>query len=453
MRNKFVAAAIMIVGILPAGAQTLVFEGNTAPVFEEIPQSNTGLNRIYVLQSVNGVSASYAYNGQPPRWYRYSNLGGGFAEEIVSGITNADGVSTLAAVEGDMGYIIESGATRAYFYVIDYSRHPLHLVSVEPSLQQECESTSLTLDGEGDAIHYYTINGQQRTLSRDLTISYLTLDWDETASAFSQVDGVKTLDYLTPSVTVTPPAYCNTTFTLSGDRFLEFWGEEQSVSSNAFNPVALDVRTTAEQLKSDAEKEDDYVSNVISGANNSGLGGSAPAQIEFRAYGTDAMRHTEWQMSSDSGFEQITYRITSQDLDFTFREEGVTYVRFVGSNADGSCEAYSDVYEISIGDSELRCPNAFSPGASPGINDEWKVAYRSLTEFKCWIFDRYGTQMCYFDDPALGWDGRYKGKLVKPGVYYYVIQATGADGKKYKKSGDINIIRYKNAGSSSSATE
>ena len=33
-------------------------------------------------------------------------------------------------------------------------------------------------------------------------------------------------------------------------------------------------------------------------------------------------------------------------------------------------------------------------------------------------------------------------KPVRPGVYYYVIQATGADGKKYKKSGDINIIRH-----------
>ena len=34
--------------------------------------------------------------------------------------------------------------------------------------------------------------------------------------------------------------------------------------------------------------------------------------------------------------------------------------------------------------------------------------------------------------------------LVKPGVYYYVLEALGSDGKKYKLSGDINIIRYKN---------
>ena len=45
------------------------------------------------------------------------------------------------------------------------------------------------------------------------------------------------------------------------------------------------------------------------------------------------------------------------------------------------------------------------------------------------------------------------GKLVKPGVYYYVINATGADGKKYKKSGDINILRYKTYGNGQSAEE
>ena len=64
-------------------------------------------------------------------------------------------------------------------------------------------------------------------------------------------------------------------------------------------------------------------------------------------------------------------------------------------------------------------------------------------EFECWIFDRYGTQLYHFSDPEGGWDGKYRGKIVSPGVYYYVIKAKGADGKEYKRSGDINIIRSK----------
>ena len=37
-------------------------------------------------------------------------------------------------------------------------------------------------------------------------------------------------------------------------------------------------------------------------------------------------------------------------------------------------------------------------------------------------------------------DGKIGGKFVPSGVYYYVIKARGADGKKYNLSGDINII-------------
>ena len=97
-----------------------------------------------------------------------------------------------------------------------------------------------------------------------------------------------------------------------------------------------------------------------------------------------------------------------------------------------------------IGESRLEIPNAFSPGASPGVNDEWKVSYKSLVEFECHIFNRWGVKMCSFTDPALGWDGKYGCKLVPAGTYYYVIKARGSDGVEYKKSGDINIINYRN---------
>ena len=64
-------------------------------------------------------------------------------------------------------------------------------------------------------------------------------------------------------------------------------------------------------------------------------------------------------------------------------------------------------------------------------------------QFHCWIFNRWGNKIIEFSDPSQGWDGRYRGKLVDTGVYYYVIEARGADGKNYKLKGDINIIRYK----------
>jgi len=162
--------------------------------------------------------------------------------------------------------------------------------------------------------------------------------------------------------------------------------------------------------------------------------------------------HNEWQIARDQDFEHIDYRFNEQNLDYTFTEEGTYYVRFMGSNADGSCETAGETYTVGIGSSDLRIPNAFTPNED-GVNDVWKVAYRSLLEFSCTIFDRYGNELFHFKDPTQGWDGKYKGKYVKPGVYFYVIEAKGADGTRYKKGGDINLIRSKRYSNTSSTEQ
>ena len=100
----------------------------------------------------------------------------------------------------------------------------------------------------------------------------------------------------------------------------------------------------------------------------------------------------------------------------------------------------------------MKCPNAFSPGSSEGINDEWKVSYKSIISFECHIFNRWGVKVATLKNPEEGWNGKYNGKFVPAGVYYYVINAKGADGKTYKLKGDINIINFKknNTGNSPS---
>lgn len=142
-------------------------------------------------------------------------------------------------------------------------------------------------------------------------------------------------------------------------------------------------------------------------------------------------------------FTDIIVSETDPDFTYTFREAGNFFARFTAANADGSCLYVSDTYNVSIGESRLSCPNAFSPGDSEGVNDEWKVSYRSLVEFECHIFNRWGVHLATLTDPSQGWDGRYKGRLVDPGAYYYVVKARGADGKSYNLGGDINIIRRK----------
>ena len=92
--------------------------------------------------------------------------------------------------------------------------------------------------------------------------------------------------------------------------------------------------------------------------------------------------------------------------------------------------------------SSLLMPNAFSPNGD-GINDIYKPksGYQNITEFRAYIFNRWGQKLFEWTDPATGWDGTYKGSPVKDGVYFCLVKAKGADGKIYNFKKDVNLLR------------
>lgn len=434
-------AGLLLLGVGMMRGGTVSFAGSSLEVIEVTPERSTGLNKIYVVYDVKGVSATYtATTDNSVTWYKYSTLGGGYAEQL-NGVDVSGRQSTLSTLEGDMGYIVEEGTDRYYFWVVNYADHRLWLRELEAAQEQDCTASVLHLTMEGSPLHYYTINGRMQTLSQDIKLTYQTQEWNEDSQSYVYADAEKSFESVSETIRVTPPAYANTRFHISGDRFLKQWNWMQEAESNEVTAFAVDVRTYAEQAP---HTDGDTPSNEITDGTD-GLGGSAPADITFVAECTDAVIHHEWQMASDPDFENLIYRFNEKELNYVFREEGDTYVRYIGSNASGECEAYGDTYTVHIGDSQLKCPNAFSPGVSEGVNDIWKVSYRSIVDFECWIFNRHGEQLYHYTDPAGGWDGMRGGKPVKPGVYFYVIDAKGADGKHYKLSGDINIINYKSS--------
>ena len=430
--NRLIVSIFSFITIFAVNA-AISFTGTTHKVITEKPEASTGLNHIYVLNSLNGVQMIYtASTTSPVTWYKYSNLGGGYAEEV-AGVKQSGKTYTLNLTgSGDMGYIIEEGSNRYYCWVVDHSQHSLTLNSLEFATEQDCDMTELIFQGSAKRIVYYTINGQAKELNRDIKLTYNTLEYNETSETYDQVVAEKSFSYLNTAFRTNAPL-CNTEFTLTGDKYLKAWGMEESITSEYFNTLAVEAKTSATQTirENDNEQKDETP-----------LGGSAPCEIEFKAICTDAAIFQEWQMATDADFENITMRINEPITTYTFREHGTTYVRFVASNAAGSCNYYSDTYEVFVGESRLECPNAFSPDASEGVNDEWKVSYKSLISFECYIFNRWGVKVAEFTDPSQGWDGKYNGKYVPSGVYYYVIKAEGADGKKYKLNGDINIIKY-----------
>jgi len=426
-----------------SGLWALDFTGLSYTAVEIKPEASSGLEAVYVLPGDDAsVRIVYTASTQQVRWYRFSSLGGAYAEEISA--EREENHWSVPFGHEDMGYIVEDGTERHCFWVVDYSRHRFVVNSLVAGPAEDCGRTLLIVDGDAAPIPYYNINGRKMEISRELILSYNSLDFDDTSFVYAQTRKETELAGISGSTSIQAPL-CNTTFHLEGDRFLRAWGEAVSVESEYYTTTAVEAETKASGNRESADNEQ-------SGGDESALGGSAPCEIRFEAAVTDAAIFTEWQISRSAEFDVIDNSYSELAFDYTFTESGTTYVRFVANNAAGDCEFTGTTYEIFIGESKLEIPNAFSPEASPGVNDIWKVSYKSLTSFECHVFNRWGTCLYSSAEPSEGWDGKYRGKFVPAGVYYYVIKATGADGVKYDRAGDINIINYTGSGTGSSDT-
>ena len=110
---------------------------------------------------------------------------------------------------------------------------------------------------------------------------------------------------------------------------------------------------------------------------------------------------------------------------------------------------FSDEIEIRIKKNIIiDIPNVFTPNGD-GKNDIFYIKGKSkgikeVNTFK--VFDRWG-ELVYEDshffinDPVNGWDGRFKGQRVNPGVYVYLVIVELIDNSQVKYSGDITVIR------------
>lgn len=427
---------ISLTTVITAKAQ-IVFDGLQNQVVTVSPAASTGLEAVYVLQNTDGVTISFS-GVTSANWSRFSSAGAAYAENI----GNSHSISLGA---DDCGYVAEFNGQNHYFWVVNYSKHEYSASGLSSDNEtSDCLRTALRFEGKAAPISYYSINGRPETLDRQITLTYSTLEFDNENNIYHQIERSISFASLNSVASVESPL-CDTRFTLTGDRFLKEWNREISIETPTIGAIAISAETSAEQTEREIDNE-----QKVTGAS---LGGSAPCEITFSAVVTDAASFYEWQLSHNSGFDPIDDRYPQTDLTYTFRDQGNTYVRFFAANDNGECEYYSSVYEVSIGESSLLCPNAFSPQSTPGVNDEWKVSYKSIVSFDCHIFNRWGVEMCSFTDPALGWDGKYKGKFVPAGTYYYVIKARGADGREYKLNGDINIINSKDAVYSADAAE
>jgi hypothetical protein len=112
---------------------------------------------------------------------------------------------------------------------------------------------------------------------------------------------------------------------------------------------------------------------------------------------------------------------------------------------ENGCEATDDIVirvEQFVG---IYIPNAMGgDGANAVLDLGFNPAIKKINYFR--IADRWGSLLhesrnALPGDSSLSWDGRYKGKLVNPGVYVWALELELVNGSIIKKIGDLTVIR------------
>lgn len=179
--------------------------------------------------------------------------------------------------------------------------------------------------------------------------------------------------------------------------------------------------------------------------------GDAPLVAHFMANPKNQgeySAHYEWRFVREGEKEPFLTRY-EENTEYTFNHAGthsvVCHVIFTKGN---DRIEYTDEYwnetgpiKVTISESSLDMPNAFSPNGD-GYNDIYKAkTYKSIIEFHAYIFNRWGQKLYEWDTPEGGWDGTFNGKDVKQGTYFVLVKATGSDGRKYNIRRDVNLLR------------
>lgn len=176
--------------------------------------------------------------------------------------------------------------------------------------------------------------------------------------------------------------------------------------------------------------------------------GSAPIRVSLSANVSDDIGwdcHYEWRIYHDNDTEPYIIRY-EENTDLELTQSGLhrilLYAKFTKDGMTLEQNNEDSQLSVTVSESILQMPNAFSPNGD-GINDIYKAkdGYQSLTEFHAYIFNRWGQKLFEWNNPADGWDGTYRGKPVKDGVYFCLVKARGADGKTYNIKRDVNLLR------------
>jgi gliding motility-associated-like protein len=208
-------------------------------------------------------------------------------------------------------------------------------------------------------------------------------------------------------------------------------------------PMAATAQNDYPNVSPTATYTDEEGNSATADEENPTIAGQAPLSVNFYANPSGMSGYTptyEWHFRQMGELKDFMVRY-EENTEYTFNNAGTTQIILRTTFNNGEMELDSIVFSVTVSESKLVFPNAFSPNGDDD-NPIFKAKeYQSIIEFHAYIFNRGGQKLYEWTDPDEGWDGTYKGKDVKEGVYFLLCRAKGADGREYNIRKDVNLLR------------
>ena len=429
---KYLVLILLVIFVLPIQAQYNRLGRSADPQGEYVkvtPQSGMGLEAIFVFENLSQAKFSYQTDKNSiVNFFTYSSSltdKVSYPSNLV--MNDQNGGYTLSGLKDAEAIVVEDNGLLLCFWILDYGLYKPSISSIISVDTEDCKSLKLQLGVDYKSMFYRGVSGFSVEIERVFELSYNRQIWNEN----SFITEKETEQLINPSsdFILNQSPLMNTSFTLSGDQFAAKFGKIETFTSDVIDVNTVEGHIIAEQKNNKT--------GIYETKDN--LGGSAPIDINFYGKGNESTYFYTWYIYNVETPDSPIARYSDQDISYTFSQYGTYKVYLEVANQQSSCIDTMSV-DVQVADSYLRTPNFMTPKDPNGKNKTFKVVAKSIVKYECTIFNRWGNKLFHTTDINQAWDGKYRGKYVEPGPYFYSIIALGADGIVYKKGGDINVL-------------
>jgi len=174
---------------------------------------------------------------------------------------------------------------------------------------------------------------------------------------------------------------------------------------------------------------------VVAAVGGAPVVGDAPLEVIFTNASIPSGALFQWDLGDGTAY-------SGTSTSHTYNLPGIyTVVMTATENGCTDSDTLLVVVNSPVVISDIVVPNVFSPNGD-GQNDTWGAKGEGLVRLSAQVFNRWGQQVAELRSPDQVWDGRSPSDEPSPdGTYYYVLEAGGVDGRSYRFTGALTLLR------------